>query len=211
VDSFTKTLLKASLSLCAFFSKFMTANQYEAIIKNVIVITRPAYNDDIKAVLDVISKESTKNVGFKLVFQAMLNSYDEVIVSRITAEDGGAGGDVSVIILRYFDDLFTQVIQRVKKEFIVENHLKIFEFFKDAFSITYTYQRVHNHIDMPNVVQVDESIAHSYQQFVVKMNEEQLRPLIVKQTKWAFKAKKQEDAFPYNLHKVISFLRSVRV
>jgi hypothetical protein len=46
----------------------MTATQYEAIIKNVIVITRGSFTDDVKAVLDVISKESTKNVGFKLVF-----------------------------------------------------------------------------------------------------------------------------------------------
>jgi hypothetical protein len=84
VDSFSRTLLKASLSLCAFFSKFMTAIQYEAIIKHVIVITRSSFNEDVKTVLDVISKESTKNVGFKLVFQAMLNSYDEVIISAIT-------------------------------------------------------------------------------------------------------------------------------
>jgi hypothetical protein len=27
-DSFKKTLLKASLSVCTFFSKFLTANQY---------------------------------------------------------------------------------------------------------------------------------------------------------------------------------------
>jgi hypothetical protein len=84
VDSFSRTLLKASLSLCAFFSKFMTAIQYETIIKHVIVITRSSFNEDVKTVLDVISKESTKNVGFKLVFQAMLNSYDEVIISAIT-------------------------------------------------------------------------------------------------------------------------------
>jgi len=83
-DSFSRTLLKASLSLCAFFSKFMTAIQYEAIIKHVIVITRSSFNEDVKTVLDVISKESTKNVGFNLVFQAMLNSYDEVIISAIT-------------------------------------------------------------------------------------------------------------------------------
>jgi hypothetical protein len=150
VDSFTKTLLKASLSLCAFFSKFMTATQYEAIIKHVIVITRPAYYQEVKAVLDVVSKESTKNVGFKLVFQAMLNSYDEVITTRITDENH-TSADVSTIILRYFEDLLTPVIQRVKKEFIVENHLKIFEFFKDAFSISYTYQKTHGHIDMPQV------------------------------------------------------------
>ena len=62
----------------------MTAIQYEAIIKHVIVITRSSFNEDVKTVLDVISKESTKNVGFNLVFQAMLNSYDEVIISAIT-------------------------------------------------------------------------------------------------------------------------------
>jgi hypothetical protein len=38
----------------------------------------------------------------------MLNSYDEVIMSRISSED--IEGDVSVIILRYFDQLFSQVI-----------------------------------------------------------------------------------------------------
>jgi hypothetical protein len=56
VDSFTKTILKASLSLCTFFSKFLSAQQYESIIKNVLIISRPAYKDEVKAVLDVISK-----------------------------------------------------------------------------------------------------------------------------------------------------------
>jgi hypothetical protein len=55
----------------------------------------------------------------------MINSYDEVIVSRINGEIDDAA-NISSIILRYFDDLFKQVIQRVKKEFIIENHLKIF-------------------------------------------------------------------------------------
>jgi hypothetical protein len=102
VDSFTRTLLKASLSLCTFFSKFLTSAQYESIIKNVLII--PKYNEEVKAVLDVISKESTKNVGFKLVFQAMLNSYDEVIMSRVSSEE--LDENTSTIILRYFDDLF---------------------------------------------------------------------------------------------------------
>lgn len=37
------------------------------------------------------------------------------------------------------------------------------------------------------------------------MNEEQLRPLIVRQSKWAFKTKKT-DGFAFNMHKVIVFL-----
>lgn len=107
--------------------------------------------------MDVISKESTKNVGFKLVFQAMLNSYDEVIVARINGEIDDSS-NISSIIIRFFDDLLTQVIQRVKKEFIIENHKKIFRFFKNAFSITNTYYKTHGNIDMSRVRDVEESI-----------------------------------------------------
>lgn len=42
---------------------------------------------------------------------------------------------------------------------------------------------------MPYISEVEDAIAHSYEQFVIKMNDEQLRPLIVKQAKWAFKSK----------------------
>ena len=77
---------------------------------------------------------------------------------------------------------------RIKKEFIIENHSKLFEFFKSAFSIPYIYSKSHGAVDMSNVSDVEDSIAQSYEQFVIKMNEEQLRPLIVKQTKWAFKS-----------------------
>ena len=67
-ESFIRTLLKSTLSVITFFSKFITADQYEQIIKNVIVITDKTFNEDVKSILDVISKEATKNVGFKLVF-----------------------------------------------------------------------------------------------------------------------------------------------
>lgn len=211
VDSFTKTILKASLSLCTFFSKFLNAKQYEQVIKNVLIICRPAYKEEVKTVLDVISKESTKNVGFKLVFQAMLNSYDDVIVARINGEIDDSS-NISTIIVKYFDDLFKQVIQRVKKEFIIENHKKIFAFFKNAFAITYTFFKTHGNIDMSNVREVEESIAQSYLQFVIKMNEEQLRPLIVKQAKFSFKEKSDEDSsLPYNIHKSICFMRTMNV
>lgn len=213
-ESFTKTLLKASLSICTFFSKFLTANQYEAIIKNVIVITDKAYIEDVKAILDVISKESTKNVGFKLVFQAIVNSYDEIIVARVTGEASEEqvkiSGDISTIIIRFFNDLFKQVIQRIKKEFVVENHKKIFEFFKNAFTLTYSYNKSNSGTDMNLVRDVEDAIASSYEQFVIKMSEEQLRPLIVRQAKWAFKNKTAEDStFLYNKHKAIVFFRTV--
>jgi len=65
---------------------------------------------------------------------------------------------------------------------------------------------------MSRVREVDEAIAQSYEQFVIKMNEEQLRPLVVKQTKFSFKSMADSDSgFPYNLHKAISFIRSMNV
>lgn len=165
-ESYTKTLLKASLSVCTFFSKFLTSNQYEAIIKNVLVITDKAFTEEVKAILDVISKESTKNVGFKLIFQAMINSYDEVILSRVSGEkeeEQKVTADVSVIIIRYFNDLFKEVIQRIKKEFVIENHKKIFEFFKNSFGLPLAYSKSHGGVDMKNVQDVELAIAKSYE------------------------------------------------
>jgi hypothetical protein len=54
-------------------------------------------------------------------------------------------------------------MQRVKKEFIIENHKKIFSFFKNAFSLTYTFFKTHGNIDMIKVRDVEESIAKSYE------------------------------------------------
>lgn len=42
----------------------------------------------------------------------------------------------------------------------------------------------------------------------MKLNEEQLRPLIVRQAKHAFKTT-NDDAFPYNMHKLIVFFTSM--
>ena len=62
---------------------------------------------------------------------------------------------------------------------------------------------------MLNVREVETAIAESYQQFVVKMNEEQLRPLIVKQAKQAFK--QNEEGFLFNKHKAIVFFRTINI
>lgn len=92
------------------------------------------------------------------------------------------------MIIRFFNELVKQVVMRVKKEFLVENHKRIFQFFSHAFTLPLTYSK-HSptpNQDMPEVREVEASIAHSYEQFVIKMSEEQLRPLIVKQVKQAF-------------------------
>lgn len=142
----------------------------------------------------MISQECTKNVGFKLIFQAMLNSYDEVILSNLET-------DLGTTITRYFRGLFQPVIQRIKKEFVGENHKRLFAFFKTAFGLTLAFHKQAGS-DMAAVRDVEQAIADSYMQFVVKMNEEQLRPLVVKQVKHAFKA-------DVNKHKAIVFFRTV--
>jgi hypothetical protein len=55
MESFIKTVLKAALSLITFFSKYLDADQYERILKNVLVITDEKYTEDVKAILDVVS------------------------------------------------------------------------------------------------------------------------------------------------------------
>lgn len=124
----------------------------------------------------------------------MLNSYDEVILANLETDQG-------TTITRYFRDLFQPVIQRIKKEFVGENHKRLFAFFKSAFGLTLAFHRQAGR-DMAAVREVEQAVADSYLQFVVKMNEEQLRPLIVKQVKHAFKA-------DISKHRAIVFFRTV--
>ena len=80
-DSFGRTLLKASLSIIMFFSKFLTANQYEEIIKCALVLPTD-FETEVKYILDLISREATKAAGLKLIFQALVNSYESVIIEN---------------------------------------------------------------------------------------------------------------------------------
>jgi hypothetical protein len=131
----------------------LSASQYETIIKNVLVISDKSFEEDVKAILDVISKEATKHVGFKLVFQSMINSYDEVIVAKVTEDS--VKPEVSTIIIRFFNDLVKPVVMKVKKEFIVENHKRIFDFFNHSFSLTLSYSKSSGGNDMLQVKVVE--------------------------------------------------------
>ena len=161
---------------------------------------------EVKAILDVISKESTKSVGFKLIFQALLNAYQEVIVQQGIIQKSLSTG-VEKVILRFFQDLMQEVIQRMKKEFCTENFKKIYLFFRSAFTLPLHYFK-HNHIDLPQVREVEDSIAQAFQLFVIKLNEDQLRTILVKFNKWAMKTD-SSSPLGVNLHKSIVFYRTV--
>jgi len=64
----------------------------------------------------------------------------------------------------------------MKKEFCVENHKKIFRFFKQALSLTEKYFKKNAEMDMMHIDQVESNIIESFQAFVIKLSEDQLRP-----------------------------------
>ncbi|CDW83415.1 heat repeat-containing protein 1 [Stylonychia lemnae] len=204
-DSFTKTVLKASLSVCVYFSKFMTPLQYQQILENVIVIP-DNYENEVKQILEIIAQVSTQAAGLKVIFQALINCYDSVIIEE--GIENKKYKNLSQIIIRFFDQLMKRVIQRMKKDFCQENYKKINLFFRSAFSITNNFHK-NNQDDMKDFKEIELSVSRSFEQFVIKLNEDQLRLIIVKLTKWGFKSTKEDTSFHYNIHKTTQFFRAI--
>lgn len=163
-DSFTKTLLKACLSLLTFFAKFLTAVQFESIISAVVVVSS-AHEAELGAVLDLIAREiSTQNTQqLKLVFQAMLNSYESVIITQGIIEGQISKHHLPVMARRFFNQLVKVVIFRMDKDFCHSNYSKIFMFFKDAFELTLNYFSKNEKTDMLDFKSVELAIAESFQ------------------------------------------------
>ena len=86
------------------------------------------YDSEVKAILEILSRETIKHVGLKLVFLAVVNSFESVLVEQgIKAH---ALFNFSTVAIRFFSNLFTPVLKRMKKDFCTDNHNKIFKFFK---------------------------------------------------------------------------------
>jgi hypothetical protein len=64
---------------------------------------------------------------------------------------------------------------------------------------------------MPESDAIEQSICESFVQFVIKLNEDQLKPMIVKLVKWAYRKKDEEKSFPYNLHRTTVLFRAVKI
>lgn len=77
-ESFTKAVLKASLSIITIFAKFLNSVQLESLLKNTLVVDK-AYETEVEAILNVVSSEGPKTVGLKQLFQAVFNCFDEVL------------------------------------------------------------------------------------------------------------------------------------
>ena len=76
---------------------------------------------------------------------------------------------------------------RMKKDFCAENFKKICQFFKEALSFPQRYYKANNNVDIHQLDFIETCIVQSFQQFVIKLNEDQLGPVILMLVKWAQK------------------------
>lgn len=122
-ESFTRAVLKASLSVITIFAKFLNSIQLESLLKNTLIVDK-AYEGEVEAILNVVSSEGPRTVGLKQLFQAVFNCFDEVL-----AQDGAKGlsyqTNLPIIAIRYFSRLLKPVMMRMKKDFCAEHFKKI--------------------------------------------------------------------------------------
>lgn len=80
-ESFTRAALKATLSIVTMFAKFLNISQLESLLKNVLVVDR-IFQSEVVSILSVISKDGPQTIGLKQLFQAVFNSFDEVLIQE---------------------------------------------------------------------------------------------------------------------------------
>ena len=90
----------------------------------------------------------------------------------------------------------------MKKEFCMNYYKKISSFFKEVFHFPQLYFKNNNQLDILQLDEVEDAMVQAFQQFVVKLNEDQLGPVIIQLVKWAKKAPKEgEGAGSINVHR----------
>lgn len=126
-ESFTRAILKASLSLVTFFAKFLNVTQLEQLLKSILVQDK-SFESEVQNILNVVSNDGLKSIGLKQMFQAVFNTFDEIIAQNLSAQSL-----LSTIAIRFFKHLLKPVLMRMKKEFCSEAYGKICQFFKEVF------------------------------------------------------------------------------
>lgn len=131
----------------------------------------------VSIVLDTISLEAKTHK--KLCVHAAFNAYHEIVTSSI----GTAVFESQAS--RYFIELLCPVLKNLPAKFVQENSKKFITFLKECFSLS--SRTAKKSIQVPDAVSV--AIVDCHNAFIVKLSEEQLRPCILRVTKWAMKAK----------------------
>jgi len=143
-------------------------------------------SSQVSIILDTIGLESKAHK--KLTVHATFNSYHEIVTQSIGTPAFDKQAD------RYFAELLVPVLKNLPAKFVQENSKKFLTFLKECFSLTYKA----NKKGVAVSESVQDSIVQCFTSFVVKLNEEQLRPCILKVTKWAMREKSEQE---FDFHK----------
>ena len=190
VDTYEQALLKASVSIVQIFLKFLNSSQLEDLISNVIQASQQPDQgiSHVNAVLETISLEAKSHQ--KLIVQATFNAYTRVIEDAIGQADFMSNAN------RFFGELLHPMITSLPQSFIQSHSQKFLKFFKTVFALPFKLAKDGLSLD----VTIQEQIVDCFSSFVIKLSEEQLRPIILSLTKWAMKTKEDKE---FNHYKVI--------
>ena len=87
--------------------------------------------------------------------------------------------------IRFLKHLLTPCLTATTKQFAEEFTPKITQFFKSVSTLPQTYFKKNAHCDMLQLDEVEAEIVKAIQAFVIKLNEDQLGPVILSFVKWA--------------------------
>lgn len=98
--------------------------------------------------------------------------------------------NLHLIAVRFFDLLLSPVLQGLSKQFCSEEWAKLSKFFRTAFGLAQVSYKHNGKCELPKVDDVERAVVEAFQRFVIKLNEDQLGPVILKLVKWANKSSK---------------------
>ena len=115
-----------------------------------------------------------------------------------------------LVASRFFSKLLQPVLMSLPKQFNEAEWSKISQFFREAFSLAQVAYKNNGKCDLKDVDQVEASMVSSFQKFVVKLNEDQLGPVILKLVKWAKKSPKElYGGNEINWHRQITMMKAL--
>lgn len=199
-DTFQSALLKASISIASIFFKFLNAKQLEELI-TAVATTRAATSSvadessQVSVVLDTIGMAAKAHK--KLCVHATFNAYHDIVTQSI-----GSAAVFEKQAHRYFSELLCPVLKNLPSKFVQEHSQKFITFLKECFALPY---KAHKQ-GVPVSQEVQDAIVECFNSFVVKLSEDQLRPVILKVTKWAMRESGEQE---FDFHKALMFCKLV--
>jgi hypothetical protein len=183
--SFTRAALRAILSLMTQFSKFLSVKQLESMLKQTL-LAEEHFSSDVESILLEVSAKAQKTLGHKQVFQAIFNCFDQTLMTHEVPH-----AKLPLVTLRFFRSLLQPSLEGMSKQFSEEFWSKISQFFREAFSLPQAVYKNSGRSDLAQLDEIETAIVEAFSKFVIKLNEDQLGPIVLKLVKWAKKSPKE--------------------